>query len=166
VGVFTGSLPTILAGYVPSGDDWVNILAELTALQASWTDFSSSVVLTNMTLGNGTQVARYRQIGKSVDWYWQFLLGSTSTVGTSPTFTLPVTPAATYPVTNPQFPGGVHLLQTGVTERQGLLKLTSGSTVMVDFWNATPAAAILTATTPWTWATGHYMTAWGTYEAA
>jgi len=161
MGDWTGTVPTILAGDVVTGDDWQNITDELTALADDGTPWVPT--LTNLTLGDGTQTAKYRRVGKWVDWYWQFLLGSTSAVGTSPTFTLPAAPASFYVATNPAFPGSVHLLDTGVAERQGTVKISSGSTLGITFWNATPALAAVTATAPWTWATGDYMTAWGTY---
>lgn len=159
-----GTVPTILAGDIPTGDDWKVMTDIATALTAAWTVWIPT--LTNLTPGNGTQTARYRRVGNTVDWYWQFLNGSTSAVGTSPTFTLPAAPASSYVATNPAFPGGVHLLDTGVAERQGTLKISSGSTVGITFWNATPALAAVTATAPWTWGTGDYITAWGTYETA
>jgi hypothetical protein len=165
MGDWNGIVPTILAGYVPSGDDWSAILGELTALSAAWTDYSPT--LTNLTLGGGTQYAKYRRVGKTVDYYWQFVYGSSSAVGTAPSFTLPVAPATYYGTgRTTAFPGTVHLLNSGVEHRQGNLAISSGSTVVVSFWNATPNLADITATAPWTWNAPDAMTAWGSYEAA
>ena len=53
-----------------------------------WTTWTPSY--TNLTVGNGTVVSRYRQVGKMVDVFFMFTLGSTSTIGSDPRFTLPV----------------------------------------------------------------------------
>lgn len=145
----------------------VDAVNTLLPASAAWTDYSASIVLTNLTLGNGTQVARYRQVGKTVDYYWQFVLGSTSAVGSTPTLTLPVAPASYYGtgLTAP-IPGGAHLLHTGVTDRPAIVKISSGSTVSLLWWNGTPAGNIINAASPFAWAAGDIMTAWGTYEAA
>jgi len=55
-----------------------------------WAPVAWSPTLTNMTLGNGVQTAYYLQIGKLVFWYWQIILGTTSSVSTNPIVTLPV----------------------------------------------------------------------------
>jgi hypothetical protein len=49
-----------------------------------WTNFTPS--WTNLTVGNGTQVARYRKVGKTVDVYVKFTLGSTSSIGSPPVY--------------------------------------------------------------------------------
>lgn len=49
----------------------------------------------NLTVGNATQTARYVQSGKTVFFSLKLVLGSTSSVGTGPTFTWPVTAAST-----------------------------------------------------------------------
>jgi hypothetical protein len=82
-------------------------------------------------------------------------------------FTLPAAPASYYSTGgNAAFPGNVHLLDLSTADRQGMVKISSGSTVQLTYWNATPANASITATAPWTWGTGDTMTAYGTYETA
>src|SRR5690348_3539726 len=71
--------------------------------------------LTNLTLGNGTQVANYRQVGKTVDFIWTLLLGSTSAVGTVPSFTLPVAPSTNWIPADTIFPMRGVLIHTGVS---------------------------------------------------
>jgi hypothetical protein len=53
-----------------------------------WQTYSPT--FTNMTLGNGTSEARYRQLGNTVDVVFKFTLGSTSTVSAFPGISLPV----------------------------------------------------------------------------
>jgi hypothetical protein len=48
-----------------------------------------------ITIGNGTVQAKYQQIGKTVNFYWKLIFGSTSSVGSDPYFALPVTKAVT-----------------------------------------------------------------------
>lgn len=124
-------------------------------------------VLTNLTLGTGTQDARYRQVGKTVDYYWRFVFGGGSAVGTDPLFTPPVAPAGHYPVSGEAFfPGTLRLVDTGSGARQGDITLSAGPNLRLVFWTAAPALSQITATAPWTWGVGDFMTAYGTYEAA
>lgn len=53
-----------------------------------------SPTLANLTLGNGAVVAKYARVGNTVHLKFKFTLGTTSAVGTGPTFTTPVTAAA------------------------------------------------------------------------
>lgn len=51
---------------------------------------------TNLTVGNGTVVSRFRRTGKFIEVFVRFTLGSTSSItGSFPTFTLPVNSAYT-----------------------------------------------------------------------
>lgn len=59
----------------------------------AWTAWTPT--WTNLTVGNGTVVASYTQIGKTVKVAVSFLLGTTSAIGTAPTINLPVTPKST-----------------------------------------------------------------------
>jgi hypothetical protein len=54
------------------------------AYEGVWTSFTPS--WTNLTVGNGTQIARYRKVGKTVDIYINFTLGSTSSIGSAPVY--------------------------------------------------------------------------------
>lgn len=140
---------------------------DYTPAGAAWTTWVPT--LTNLTLGNGTQTARYRQMGKTIDYYWSFVLGSTSAVSvtTPPKFTLPVAPRSHYGTGgSTAFPGAVHLLDAGLAHRQGLVQLDTGSTVQLAYWDATPTLQSIGSTTPWTWGTNDAITAWGSYEAA
>lgn len=52
--------------------------------------------VTNMTVGNGSSVMYYTQVGKTVTARYRFLLGTTSAIATNPNISLPVQAAATY----------------------------------------------------------------------
>jgi hypothetical protein len=49
------------------------------AYEGAWTNWTPNV--TGLTIGNGTQIARYRKVGKFVTIFYYFKLGSTSAVG-------------------------------------------------------------------------------------
>ena len=112
----------------------------------AWTTWTPT--LTNMTLGNGTITARYQTIGKTVNVYFQFVLGTTSSIGSFPNFSLPVTPSQTYLV----FP--CWFKDEGVTDYFGVIAtLTSGQA-----WPRVGYAAgtyvqdyAISATIPFTW---------------
>ncbi|MGE5827715.1 MAG: hypothetical protein ACM30G_05035 [Micromonosporaceae bacterium] len=163
MGDWTGTVPTIYAGSVPNGDDWSAITGELTALSAVLSDWSP--ILTNLTQGSGTITAKYTRVGKVVDWYFRFVFGAGSAVGTDPTWSLPATPASFYPVAEGfgRFPGEAHLVDSGTAARPGNLFHAAATTVGVTFWNATPTVATVTATAPWTWATNDSIAAWGRF---
>lgn len=155
---------------LPTPAAFAAALARITALEnnqnSAWLT-TWVPTLTNLTLGNGTQITRFKQVGTSVDYYWQFIFGTTSAMGTVPSFTLPVPPAAYYSTGRTgEFPANVHLFQTGVTDRPGAGKLSAGSTVALTSWNATPAQSDITPTNPFVWGNTHLITVYGRYESA
>lgn len=131
-----------------------------------WTTYTPT--WTNLTVGNGTVTARYCQIGKLVIGYVQIVLGSTSSVGTGPYFTLPVT-GASVTGTNIQI-GNMYLEDAGVAGYYGVTTYNSTTTTkpQVLFANSTYAGgfAALTATVPFTWGTGDLFNSVFIYEAA
>ena len=133
---------------------------------AAWPTWSPT--LTNITNVNGTVVAKYRQVGKTVDYRFKFSLGSSSAIGTSPKFTLPATPNSDYvDASGSCFPiGQAFLVHAGVATRIGLSVVLTGSTATIFSNNfATGEASTgITAAAPWTWATGDMLHVWGTYE--
>lgn len=123
-----------------------------------------SPTTTGLTVGLGTLTARYRRIGKTVDFYLRFVYGVGSAVGTDPTFTAPATIASH--ISNYDFPGHARLLDTGNAVRPGFLRNTSTTVVQIYAWSTTNGQESITSTVPWTWGTSDTITCWGTYEAA
>jgi hypothetical protein len=59
---------------------------------SAWTPASRN----DMTIGNGTETARYSQIGNTVFWFYSFIFGSTSSIASSPAIQLPIATTATW----------------------------------------------------------------------
>jgi len=134
-----------------------------------WQDYTPSYA--NLTIGNGTVVARYTQVGTTVHVSFSLTLGSTSAVGTAPSTTMPVAEAAGY-ITNRHVLGGSWSRAAG-SNHIGFVKYTGSQTVQPYIYQSKAAADPhfqldqgLSATSPATWTTGDILTMDSTYEAA
>lgn len=133
----------------------------------AWTNYAPTLV--NMTLGNGTIIARYHKIGRLVTVKFSFVMGTTSAMGTSPRFSLPV-PAS--PTSYPDY----HILglaqMTDVTTNLWMgftqFHLASGmANLRVTLAGGTYVGfADITATVPFTWANTYSINTQFQYEAA
>lgn len=141
--------------------------AELvTGTGSSWAWQTWTPAYANITVGNGTVVSKYIQTGKMVIFKYKLTLGSTSTMGTSMTVSLPVTATSDYDTV------------TGVIGK-GIMYDLSATTKFVTetFWASTTTMQPLgvdsntayffpSATSPFTWTTGDIFYLSGVYEAA
>jgi hypothetical protein len=128
----------------------------------AWTSFTPN--LTNMTLGNGTATGIYQRVGNTVFVYFHFVLGSTSTVSSSPFITLPV--GSTNMI---RFSGSCTYLDSGVQLSGGTIELAGSNCffqVYVTSGTYRNPANNLSATVPMTWTTNDAMTAYFWYEVA
>ena len=139
---------------------------------STWVWQTWTPTLTNLTLGNGTVNAYYSQTGKTISFRFEFTLGSSSAVGTSPTFSLPAT-AITTGLTVGRAQNQVFNASAYDSSATGGYTLTASlatsTTVTFSVVNTTftyTANQGLTSTIPITWATGDILAAYGTYEAA
>lgn len=124
----------------------------------------------NLTVGNGTVTARYKQIGKLVFCRLHVVFGSTTSIGGSVTVSNPVT-RLTYGGTATVTPLGMcRLFDTSAgTANEGYLANTSPTTSIIAVWGAGGAyvaGLALSSTVPFTWATGDEINAQFSYEAA
>jgi hypothetical protein len=121
--------------------------------------------LANLTLGSGTVVARWRQSGNGVnyaaDFFFSFLLGAGSAVGTLPSFTLPFTPASHFAVTSLVIGRG-DLIDTGVAAYFAVGRWTATSTVEVVYLGASGVHTSVTAAAPFAWGSGDRLVIEGT----
>jgi len=130
------------------------------ATRYPWTAYTPSI--SNFTIGNGTLTARYQQIGKTVNVFVQFTLGSTSTIGTTPYFSLPFTAAQN----KWSIPG--RLGDNGVADYAGFAQCDTTNVYVyaLGVGGTYGTAPTVTATVPFTWATNDFFTFSFTYEAA
>jgi len=130
-----------------------------------WTTWTPSY--TNLTIGNGTVVARYTNINGTVTAYFLFTLGSTSAVGSGPTVSLPVNRSASYG-TNTMLWGPAYLKAAG-TQYVGVVRSPSASTAGLLTHTVSGSDTVIgaiSATAPGTWTTSDVIGFQITYEAA
>lgn len=121
----------------------------------------------NLTIGNGTVTAKYVQTGKMVAFVWKLTLGTTSSVGTSPTISFPVATNASYATNDPI---GTGFSNTGTANAPIWIFWVSSTTFAPVVFGAggtyVSTVANITAAIPGTWGTGNVLTVQGMYEAA
>jgi len=141
--------------------------ALVTGTGSGWAWQSFTPTLTNLTLGNGTLTGSYIQIGKTVFGRISFTLGSTSAVGTTPTFSLPVTAKSGYSAAESY--GTAQILHTGNYINPAITVSASTTTVQVWALNASGTYATyaqITASVPFTWGAADAIYVYLQYEAA
>lgn len=146
--------------------------ALLTGTGSTWAMQSWNPTFAGWTIGSGGSAgttAKYIQIGKIVHFYVTSTLGTSGqSVGTNPTFSLPITASAAQAA-----PGDLPIASlTGNpagTNYSGVAWCASTTTALMIFQNASATyltTAGATATVPNTWASGNHFSAHGWYEAA
>lgn len=136
----------------------------------SWGWVSYTPTFTNLTVGNGTLVAKYRQVGKNIEARISLVFGTTTSVSADILASLPVTAAAYAGTGNITGIGVGNAYDTSAT-RIYPLNVNMSSTTAVSI---RPAAtdltyfytAIASSTVPFTWATGDEIGVSFFYEAA
>jgi len=133
-------------------------------VHAAWTSWTPSY--TNLTVGNGTNASKYIKYGTTVFFTVSFTLGSTSSVGSNPTFSsLPVTPAT---------------LSTGEIVGHGTFRDATGNNYFSVLWYSGSTYQLIrvqvsgtdliyigiSSTSPFTWTTSDNIFYRGTYQAA
>lgn len=133
----------------------------------AWTPWTPTFV--NMTVGNGTLTAVYSRTGRRIFFYIKFVFGSTSAMGTSPTYTLPVAAAARYDNTTLDVLGTVMILDSATANFAGVSMYGSSTTGVIQVLNASATFVTvngLSATAPMVWAVNDGFVIYGVYEAA
>ena len=130
----------------------LNALEALTSWTPSWT---------NVTVGNGTVVAKYAFVQKRMTGHVKFTLGSTSAIASgAPRVSLP-SGFTIDTVTQFEAVGPAYFLDAGTTNALGYCRVFSSTAVDVVLLNASGTYAAysdLAATTPWTWTTNDVIT--------
>jgi hypothetical protein len=142
--------------FVYSGSSWVTVASRWT----SWTP-----TLTNLTLGNGTMVAEFTEVGDTVHYHFRCTLGSTSAMGTNPQFSVPVTIGSGYGVVT-SIMGVANLDEAGVSGRLAIPLYVSTSAIRISYPDANNVFQSITSSAPFTWGAGDVIDASGFYKAA
>jgi hypothetical protein len=131
--------------------------------EGEWQNWSPSYL--NLTVGNGSVIARYKKIGKTVEIFYRLTWGSTTTFTAYPLIGLPFN--SKYGLI---FTGSFNALDTGTGVVNGETFIENGR----DFFQPVPMAtngtylapAYMTSNTvPFTWTTSDIMTFTFSYEA-
>lgn len=155
---WTGTVPSFTAGAKNRGTDMQTMADIATTLTGAWTSYTPVWTAngTAVSLGNGTIVGAYRQLGKTVDARIVLTMGSTTTFGTSfYLFTIPVTAANLLSL------GSAKFLDFGTQDRNGTSYLFD-TTHAVATSNAGAAGQLV----PHTWAVSDTFMIEICYEAA
>lgn len=161
----TADLPTVLG--VQAGA--VTPAGLTSGTGATWATSTWSPTWTNLTVGNGTQIARYIQTGKWIEGYLYLTLGTTSSVGTSPVFTLPVTASSNFIPGTGVVTFGQVIMTPGGSGFDGVLFMDTtgkGLPVVLNVSGTYATDNGFTATVPGTWASTNYIRITFRYEAA
>ncbi len=132
-----------------------------------WVDYSPTLV--NFTLGDGAVVARFSLVQNTVTLFFEFTLGSTSAVGSNPTFTLPsglAASASTY-TTVINHVGQGYMREDGIGGHPAMPRFETLTTVSSSIFDASGTFALnasVTATQPFTWGTSDVYQVTLTYE--
>lgn len=140
----------------------------VTGTGTSWAWQSWTPTWSNLTIGNATQLAKYIQIGKTVFFRISITFGSTSSMGTSPEFTLPVNLVSGFDSTNYMVGTATYIDPDTVTVN-GTLIATSATNVRLRVYKADGTYlnhANLTASVPHTWGNLDRIALQGHYEGA
>lgn len=132
-------------------------------LFAAWTP-----TYTNITEGNGSTVARYIQVGSLVHCYYGMTLGSTSTIGTNPRISPPVTIAGVVPIFMPI--GNARFTENGGIDVHGSVNKASTTNFAFSVFDTTSTVygdqTLLGAAIPFTWGNLDKFNFIAIYEAA
>lgn len=124
----------------------------------------------SFTLGNGTLSARYRYTGGQIAFIFRMLFGSSSSIGTNPSFTLPANIEGTYSAYAVVGRGTLGVTNgSAVADGVCYRTATSVNQVTIGTWNVSstfPAITGATISTPFGWGANCYIELAGTYNPA
>lgn len=130
----------------------------------SWTPTWGS-----LTVGNGTVVAKYTQLGKIILYRISVSFGSTSAVSGSPTFTLPVTSVARTGQGENLIGTAYYYDDSTTVRNRGDVEWASTTTGGLNVYRTDLTylqKSLISSTVPFQWATNDGIQLHGWYEAA
>lgn len=135
-----------------------------TGSSGTWTSYTPT--FTNLTVGNGTIVAAYKQLGKIMHVRVSFAMGSTSSVSGAIQFSLPVV-GISYQSLYAVAP--VYIEDSGVKGYFGQLQIISTTVAKVQAQGASETyvtSVDTSGTIPFTWGTNDFFRTQFFYEVA
>ena len=130
-----------------------------------WRDWTPT--WTNLSVGNGTVVARYQQVDKLITIRLSLTFGSSTSISGDVKVSLPVVPSGSYLLSAI---GQAFLVDTGTERFLGYISTqVSGSVALIRAWGAATTIVneiTLSSTVPFTWTTSDILQFIATYEAA
>lgn len=137
----------------------------------AWTSFTPT--WTNLTIGNATQVGKYYKVGNAVLFRLSVVFGNSTSMGSVPYFTPPVT-AIDYADTHlTPVIGSIRVRDDSVgTVFSGFCVYRTTNSFQIQVSTATGGAGTgigqtdFSSTVPWTWTTGDEFYIQGFYESA
>ena len=142
--------------------DYLKASADVSDAYGVWQDYTPT--MGNVTVGDGTLLGRYAQVGNLVAYSVEFTLGSTSAITGIIQVHAPVTPKG-----DVRFQVNAELKQNGgsVYPTSGALAASTNSNINAMNTSGTYATFSGTsATVPFTWGSGDRVVVTGVYEAA
>lgn len=130
---------------------------------STWAWQSWTPTFANLTVGNGVNTSKYLKIGTTVFWRIEFDFGTTSAMGTSPTFTLPFTAHSGVTITSPIGTGAFY---NGSGAANAWARLATTTTADMLRWDANNDLGGVTASFPFVWGSTSVILLHGFYEAA
>ncbi len=128
----------------------------------AWDDWTPSY--TNITLGNGTVVAKYKIVGKTVTVELCVTAGTTTSFANYIAISIPVTAASRYSSTSNIVVGSAAGSDFGVNGYPGMVLLSQSTTQVIIRWVG--GASVWSTAFPFVEGSGDTVSASFTYEAA
>lgn len=162
-----GTSGAVVTASIAAGAVVPNSLVASSGSGWSWQSFTPT--WTNLAVGNAVQTFYYTQIGKTILFEGQIILGTTSAVATTPIFTLPVNTSSRYDTSHTNIFGNAWM-EAGGSNFIGLIVLNGASGANKCALSAQGVASTylipetVTATVPGTWASGNTIILNGSYQ--
>lgn len=138
-----------------TGAAWIQL-----ATIGAWSTYAPTN--TNITVGNGTQAARWTRFGRTVHVAYSLVWGSTTSYGGDIQVGMPVAAGAGVNA----FVGSAEMFDSGTASFAGVCRLAGGGSAATVIAADGAGDRAVDATNPMTWATGDTLRLSITYEAA
>ena len=138
-----------------------------TSVGGAWQDWIP--VWTNLTIGNGVEVAKYSRIGKRIQCFYRLTLGTTSSVGIDAYLTVPVDFSSNYGTSEYQPIGTILCVDAATAYYMGFMwKRNTGASTATPVVGVASGSYVssngLGASVPFTWTTGDVIMLEFSYE--